>query len=301
MLSILIPIFNYDVSRLVSDLKKQADAFEKPYEIICFDDCSKEEIKKLNRPLSDLSNVKLKELTEKSGRAKIRNQLAAEASFKYLLFLDCDLQIDKPDFIQHYINKASKGTVVCGGIAYADEKPQDSTFLRWHYGIKRESISAKERNLHPYKSFLSSNFLIDKETFQEIRFNEKISGYGHEDTLFGFELKIREIPVLHIDNAVVHIGLDDAPTFLAKSEQALKNLHALYVQHIPGLNEEVKILKWHKKLKSMGLEKLISFFFSILKGAILQNLYAQNPSLKLFDFYKLGYFIQLTQHQKSQQ
>ena len=43
MLSILIPVFNYDVRRLVGDLHRQLSGMKIEYEIRVYDDCSTNE------------------------------------------------------------------------------------------------------------------------------------------------------------------------------------------------------------------------------------------------------------------
>jgi glycosyltransferase involved in cell wall biosynthesis len=295
MLSILIPVYNYYVERLVKSLLEQAILLGQSFEIILFDDCSEEVYKSENQKLAQLPNIRYKELPGNAGRAKIRNMLADAASYNYLLFLDCDQQIESKNFLLNYYKAIAPGIVVCGGRSYSLQAPADATYLRWLYGMQRETTPATKRNIHPYNSFLSCNFLIDKETFQSIRFNETLVKYGHEDTLFGIELKKHKVPVKHIQNPILHEGLEDAETFLEKSRIALQNLHFLYQQTGSGLAENVKILKWFEKLKRFKITALVSMVFSISKKELEKNLKSQKPSLKQFDFYRLGYFIQLSE------
>ena len=49
------------------------------------------------------------------------------------------------------------------------------------------------------------NLLAPKDIFQKIAFNEKLNGYGHEDTLFGVELKKEGVTMAHIDNPIIHL------------------------------------------------------------------------------------------------
>ncbi|HEX8350923.1 MAG TPA: glycosyltransferase, partial [Hymenobacter sp.] len=76
-LSILIPIYNRDVTELVQTLQQQATEWEGPVEIICLDDGSQEEFRALNQPLASLAGVHYEELSHNIGRAAIRNRLAA--------------------------------------------------------------------------------------------------------------------------------------------------------------------------------------------------------------------------------
>mgnify|MGYP000465830659 CR=1 FL=1 len=72
--------------------------------------------------------------------------------------------------------------------------------------------------------------LISKSLFQQLKFNESISEYGHEDTLFGIELQTKNIPINHILNPVVHLGLENEAIFLNKQEKAIQNLVLLLKQ-----------------------------------------------------------------------
>ena len=79
MLSILIPVYNFDVRVLVEELHRQALGLSLPAEILCFDDGSAEQWKTLNREVALLSSVRYKEWPENLGRSRIRNALADAA------------------------------------------------------------------------------------------------------------------------------------------------------------------------------------------------------------------------------
>ena len=118
MLSILIPTYNFDINDLVKGLSDQCKAAAIEYEILCFDDGSKEEFKLCNRELRAYSSVVYKELEENHGRSKIRNLLAASAKYPYLLFMDCDSGIVKENYIADYISNLSPDKVLYGGRVY---------------------------------------------------------------------------------------------------------------------------------------------------------------------------------------
>ena len=154
MLSILIPVYNWDITSLVSNLKKQCDDSGIEYEIIVVDDCSEKSFQAHNQTISSFKNVSYTELSENISRAKIRNLLAEKASFPYLLFIDCDAEIDNTCFINNYLAECQGTTIVCGGIKYDNVCPNKDFLLRWKYGIKRECKNT---------DFSSFNFLISKE------------------------------------------------------------------------------------------------------------------------------------------
>jgi hypothetical protein len=84
-----------------------------------------------------------------------------------------------------------------------------------------ESVSRKKlqkRAKHPWASFTGFNFIIDKSIFMKIRFNEDLKQYGHEDTLLGYQLRIAGVEIIHIDNALIHDGVESNEVFIAKTK-----------------------------------------------------------------------------------
>ena len=116
MLSILIPIYNFKVVDVVLELKAQAEKLDIPFEILCFDDASST-YKDTNSTLQAEANIQYRELNNNIGRTKIRNLLVEKAKYSNLLFLDCDISINKSDFLASYAPYFNSGHVVCGGVA----------------------------------------------------------------------------------------------------------------------------------------------------------------------------------------
>ncbi len=297
MLSVLIPVFNYDVRELVKNIHKQANEENVEFEILVLDDGSEEKFRRINKVLAPLPNVKYQEEILNQGRSKIRNKLARLAKYDNLLFMDCDSGIVKPDYIKQYINAIDKSQVVYGGRLYAKNQLVKSTYkLHWLYGIKREQSSAKHRNMVPNRSFQTNNFLIKKQLLLDIGFNESISGYGHEDTLFGYELKKRNITILHIENPVLHLGLEQGEEFLRKTREGVKNLKRIMRinENEKKLVRDITILSYYKKIEKFRLEKPIEYFYKRYEHVLRKNLLGQNPNLLLLDLYKLGYLCSIT-------
>jgi glycosyltransferase involved in cell wall biosynthesis len=238
MLSICIPVYNFDVRKLVHDLHRQANENLPDFEILLVDDHSNEAFRKLNNELQNITNVSYTELEENIGRSKIRNLLAEKARFENILFLDCDVDIIRDDFLSKYYEQIQHGEkVVCGGHIYQDNPPEPKNYLHWYYGTQREVKSATERQKASNDSFMTANFLISKELFKKIRFDERISGYGHEDTLLGCQLDKFGIKTNHIDNPVLHAGLDSGLQFLEKTRESMRNLLRLYQN--PGFDKSI--------------------------------------------------------------
>lgn len=289
MLSILIPIYNFDVRNFVYDLHKYAEKTGEVYEIILVDDASDTNYRELNKELQSLSNTEYIQLNSNIGRSGIRNFLVEKSNFEYLFFADCDSMIHNKDFIKKYTEHCKGKVVICGGRIYEEEKPFCSKeYLRWYYGKKRESKTADERNKFPNRSFMTNNYVISKSIHNAVKFDEKISQYGHEDTLFGIELKRKGINIKHINNSLIHIGLEKNTDFISKTKKGIDNLSYLINNYnYSELYEDIKLLRIYKK--SLSLSFFIILFFNIIKKIIELNLKSRYPLIKLFDFYKLGY------------
>jgi cellulose synthase/poly-beta-1,6-N-acetylglucosamine synthase-like glycosyltransferase len=296
MVSVLIPVYNYEMSELVNELHSQLIKALVDFEILLIDDASEEYFKLKNRSLTKLSNVSYTEEKVNLGRSKIRNKLAEISKYDSLIYLDCDSQVVDSEFINNYLRHADKHPVVYGGRIYDLNNPVTSNYkLHWLYGYKREQWPAKVRNQEPNKSFQTNNFMIAKKVLLSIGFNENIIGYGHEDTLFGYELQKRGINILHIDNTVIHMGLESNEEFLRKTREGIKNLKR--IMRINGnekrLERDITILGFYKKIDKIKLTGAIEYFYKRYEHRLRKNLLSANPNLMLFDLYKLGYMCTL--------
>jgi glycosyltransferase involved in cell wall biosynthesis len=292
MLSILIPVYNYNVVPLVLELHKQCLECEIDFEILCQDDGSNSDLNTINEIINSLENCSFFVNSNNLGRGKNRNDLAKKAKYEWILFMDCDTFPSANDFIQKYIFQINKDEkIIYGGIKYKKEKPNDDQLLRWFYGHARESLSAKIRKTKPNTNALVSNLLICKKNLISNMFDESITQYGYEDLVFLSDLKKKEVFAKHIENPVYHLGLETSRQFLDKTKIAIENLKLIAKN--PGFNTiESKILRTHLFLKKLYLVPFISSLFKKTEAKIEQNLLSQKPSLLLFDLYKLGCFCQ---------
>jgi glycosyltransferase involved in cell wall biosynthesis len=292
MLSILIPVYNYNVVPLVLELQKQCLECEIDFEILCQDDESNK-IEPENHRINNLEKCNFSRNNSNFGRSKMRNFLAEKAKFEWLLLMDCDTFPTENDYIQKYLSQINEAQIVVfGGIKYQKEKPNNDQLLRWIYGNARESLSVEKRNTNANGNALTSNILIRKNIFILNKFDESITKYGYEDLIFLSDLKKKGALVKHIDNPTYHLGLETSQQFLEKTKIALGNLK-LIAETTSLDNSESKILQTYVLLKRLYLGFLISFLFKITERKIERNLLSQNPSLLLFDLYKLGYFCSL--------
>jgi len=288
MISICIPIYNFDVKELVKALEIEIKQNKLPVNLILIDDFSDKKYKELNKPICQKHTYI--ELESNIGRARIRNLFLKYTSSPYLLFLDCDSKIKSSSFITTYLKYTNNAKVVCGGRVYPKEKPSKNKMLSWQYGVKQESKTAQERSKEPNSSFMTNNFLIKRKILDQIKFEENLSQYGHEDTLFGFALAQKKIKVLHIENPVLNGDIEDNVAFLHKTEQGIENL--VIILKLIDYNQEfiqnVKLLDFYYQLKQKRLLFVLKTE-KILLPFIKKRLEKGNVNLKAFNLYKLMY------------
>lgn len=288
MISICIPVYNYNISTLVEGLKWAVAFSQVPAEIIIYEDGSET----LNPEFEndDTSRIIVRQYTGESnkGRSFARNFLAHKASYPNLLFLDCDGFIPDQHYIINYVPfLALKNTVISGGRSYQSLEPKNQAYLlHWLYGTRIESKLAGERNFQAYLLFHSNNFLVSKELLLEHPFDEELSSYGYEDTVWAKTIHEKGISILHIDNVVIHLGLERNDVFIEKTNQALMNLVFLRRNNkSPGIKLESF---YHEHfLAKIGLVKLGVKLFKFTMPWLVANLKSAHPKLWIYSMYKI--------------
>jgi len=293
MISICIPVYNFDIRPLLFSLLKQMEGDNDHIEIILIDDASEESYRKGNR----ISNkaVKYIQLEKNIGRSAIRNLFLKYANNDYLLFLDCDSLMVSDNFVHNYheIIEKHDPEVVCGGRVYPSEYPGRKKRLRWKYGILRESKDANQRNKNPYRSFMTNNFVIEKSLFEETRFDERIAEYGHEDTLLGYQFKKKDINLVHIENPVLNGDIEDNSLFLDKTKSAVQNLQRIFFMYEENseLMEDITLLKAYKRLRKQKIDGAFALIYRLKRPIVIWLLKKGFANMSLFGFYKMGEFL----------
>lgn len=293
-ISILIPVNDFDIVALVSNMKDGMAQVKEFCEILIGDDGSSEDYRKVYQSVA-AENVRVISAEKNIGRAAIRNRLIAEAKGDFLLFIDADAMTSgtAETFLSKWLGYLNSARVICGGILYNDSPPGDpDKLLRWRYGRKKEQLKAGERNKHPHASFSTFNVLIDKSIFSKFRFYEELKKYGHEDTLFSYQLKKAGINVLHIDNGLVHEGLETNKEYLDKTKSSVENLSKLYdnVTDKKTFSSTVNLLRLFWWLKVFNLTRIFAGIFIRYREKMEIHLDSSKVSLTLFKLYKISMF-----------
>jgi len=274
---------------MVKKLYKQCQKLNLEFEILVFDDGSKEKFKEKNSVLNSIFGVNYMEMSENLGRSRIRNWLVKSALYEYVIILDCDSKISKKDFVKKYLEQLEPNSVINGGRQYSPKPPKaKSKYLHWLYGTKVESKKSKVRSKSPHLYFHSNNFAADRKVMEEFPFDEEIKTYGYEDLLFAQNLIDHNIKVKHIDNPVIHLGLEKNKSFVEKNLEAISNLIQLKEDgHHLNTNLEQKAFM----LNDWSLDNMTFKMLDKRKDDFKKNLMGEKPSLLKFQLLKLHRYL----------
>ena len=287
-LSILIPIYNNDCRQQVTELCHQAEAIKGlMYEIVVADDGSPLcDIINLNKEIESLPNVRFICREKNSGRAAIRNFLANEAKYNWLLFMDGDMSIPSKEFLKNWV-EADISQIGYGGYIVG---PGELSSLRYIYEKKCEPMHrAKERLKRPFLHFHTCNFLINKDLMLAHPFDERFRHYGYEDVLFGKQLRQAGVTISHIENPAGFFDYEDNEHFVNKTEEGLRTLYE-FRNDLRGYSQMITFVEGiHIRM----VREFIVLWHKMFGKMERQNLCGEKPSLRLFKLYKLGYYLNL--------
>lgn len=292
MLSILIPTYNFDCLSLIRNLHAQCMSLQEVdssfcYEIIVVDDASTDLtiVEHLRQGMRELQACELHfiRMSENGGHAVVRNRLLHEAKGTWVLMIDSDAEIIRPDFIATYWRHRHAADLIIGGIVHP-EKIERGYELR---SVYEASVAHKRnvtwRNRHPYAIFSVFNLMGLKAVIAPLGFDERCRDYGYEDFLLGMALQRTGATLLHIDNPLLHTGIDTSEVFLRKTETAMRTLSNLP----PALQNEISLARWASRLRRIGATHLFTFLFQPFANRIRTHLLGPHPSIILFQMYKL--------------
>lgn len=287
-LSILIPTYNDQCVNLVRGLRQQAEEAGIAYEILVADDGSTDnEVTEQNRQIDNWENCHYLIQSTNIGRAAIRNLMAREARHHWLLFIDSDMTLVRPDYIYKYVS-AEEAKVVDGGVAIGGDADALKGNLRYLYEKSAEDEHTVERRRqNPYRDFHTANILIRRDIMLSHPFDERFRRYGYEDVIFGKQLRADGITITHIDNPMGFCTFESNRDFIAKTEEGLHTLS----QFRSELRGYSRLTTFIDGIHIPLILSIIRISHRLFGGVIRRNLCGQKPSLRLFKLYKLGYFL----------
>ena len=290
-LSILIPTFNDLCVNLVGELRQQAEQVGIIFEILVADDGSTDEdVIRKNIEINQWANCRYLIQQNNIGRAAIRNYLAKEARNEWLLFIDSDMGIVRPEYISRYLS-FDGASVIDGGVYIGGDAEALKDNLRYLYEKSAEHEHTVEmRQKNPYRDFHTANFLIRRDIMLAHPFDERFRHYGYEDVIFGKQLRAAHIAITHIDNPMGFCTFESNPDFVSKTEEGLHTL-LLFRNELRGYSRLLTLVDGIHIPLILSIIRLSHRLFGTL---IRRNLCGQRPNLLLFKLYKLGYYLSVS-------
>ena len=296
MLSILIPTYNFDCLLLIQGLHQQCEELNGKdshfsYEIIVVDDASTntEIVERLETGISQMRGVRFIKLLENSRHAAVRNRLLKEARGNWVLMIDSDAEIVKDDFVATYWNKRNSASIVVGGIVHSNAVKSGCELRIAYEASVAYKRDVKWRNAHPYAIFSVFNLMALKSAITPYGFDERCTEYGYEDFLLGMALERDSVSISHIENPLLHTGIDPSSVFLRKSETAMQTLSKLPKE----LRNKIGIARVARNLSRVGGAFVFKAVFAPFENLVRNNLLGANPSIFLFQLYKLNYYLKV--------
>lgn len=288
MLSVLIPTYNYDITKLVRQLHEQLLNAQIQFEIICLDDVSKEHIIAENKDINRLTYTTYHLSKKNRGIAITRQRLCEMATYDWILLLDADTMLKGNRFILNYLENMNAGyDFIFGGFDYQDIKPHEGYLLRWAYGRQYEALNASGRNANPYKITIAANLLARKAAYLDLNLGSIGKQYAM-DYYFGALLKETKSKVLHLNNNVYHLGIEKSESYLRKKEKAAETLINLYREN--KIKDHANdLLSTYIFLKRLKLNYLFAGAFKLFRSPLKNNLLGKRPIILLLQFYKILY------------
>ncbi|MBQ2123437.1 MAG: glycosyltransferase family 2 protein [Bacteroidaceae bacterium] len=297
MLSLLIPTYNFDCLPFIKELAAQCEAYvsevsDFAYEIIVFDDASTDSVlaNRLESACAQMAGVRWLKAEYNVGRARARNRLLAAARGEWVLMMDDDARLVDDRFIARYWEVRYRAEVLCGDLV-SPAAVVSGHELRHRYERSAAPMrTADRRNQHPYERFTTFNLFARKASIAAIGFDEGISEYGYEDVLLGIELQERGVSVLHIDNPLLHTGIDSNASFLSKTRAAMRTLSALPL----SVRRRVGASRLSLELQRRRLRTVVALILKPLLPLLERQLLSHHPNLQLLKLYKLGYYLNIS-------
>ncbi len=291
-ISILIPNYNGVCAPLVGNLQKQAASLDVRYEILVADDGSTDSTSvATNRTINLLPCCRYIERKENVGRAAIRNFLASEARYAWLLFIDSDMVVCREDFLYQYlahINQCSTpdvlfyGGVVIGRLIVGNLRSMYEKSTEHEHTVER-------RQQQPYHDFHTANFMVPRALMLQYPFDLRFRYYGYEDVLFGKQLQQHNIPIIHIDNPLSFEKYESNADFVSKTEEGLRTLHQ-FSEELKGYS---RLLNSPLTSSHTGMPHLIRLWHRLFGAMERRCLVGKHPQLTIFRMYQLGYFLSI--------
>lgn len=269
-LSIVMPVYKNDPSRLLSALAQELKSSEisTNVEILILDDGS--QMPELSQSIVTHINAinapaKFIALANNRGRANARNILIENSSGDYLLFLDSDMLPDSDDFIakwQGFIDRTAP-SIAYGGFSMLQASKAPEYALARALAARIDCLDAQERTLRGPLAVATSNLLVRRDIMLAVPFDSDFVGWGWEDVDWALRANAANYSVVHVEIPATHLGIDLDKDLLAKFQKAGPNFRQIMQRHPEMLElDSTKAARFLAKLPALGLLARISYWFA---------------------------------------
>lgn len=283
-----ILIYNLAPEETITRLVRQIVRHREDIGIRIWDDGSdpghRRELQKLKNTFLNLPFVVWKWGAFNVGRAAMRQRILESAEEGWNICLDGDMIPDE-NFVSEAKIQLTDPAVIYSGHHYYDPKPPPADFLlHWHYGRQRE---IQARRHHPQRHFTTGIFAYHRSMTERISFDKSLTGYGHEDTIFGWQLEQKAVPVQIIPLNARHAGLEENRRFLRKQEESVRNLVNV-LQKYPDYRN--RLVQWGNTVRRIPVLRSLLKKESI-RNYCIRKLQHHPDHLYFLDLFKLHLYL----------
>ena len=234
VLSVLVPFFRDDPRVLIASLSAQRVAPGR-VRILVMDDGSGDAVLSAQTQAAvDAAALPCTLITSETnrGRSATRNALQDRAATPWVLFLDADMRLDDPLFLQRYLDAIAADTadVLFGGFEVEPRADNADTDLHRVLSHGSDCLSAVARQAAGPQFVASSNLCVRKSVLEAESFDPGFTGWGWEDSEWAARVAAR-FRLRHLDNPAVHLGLETTDTLLSRFASSGANYRRFTEKH----------------------------------------------------------------------
>ncbi len=223
-----------------------------PEILIIFDGEKSTEFLEFEKKIQN-KNIKFLEAEKKSGAATARNIGIENATGEILVFIGDDT-IPAEDWLDEvhtfHTKHPEKNIGMLGKVSWVARLAKDP-FYQWIENYPQFDFKNIKKNGADWRHFYTSNVSIKKALVGHEKFPEAFSGWGFEDSEFGYRLQKKGLKLIFNEQCrVLHDHLQSLEDVLKNTRNSRKN-----AELFENLHPEIKILP--RGIKLLGLKLAI--------------------------------------------
>jgi glycosyltransferase involved in cell wall biosynthesis len=244
MLSVVIPTHNkLELLKQTLDALAKQETGGEAFELVVVDDASSDGTSNWlhQRRQTWPGEMHIVDCPHNVGRARARNLGAAEATGRWLLFMDDDI-VAPPDLLQSHLDLL-RTDETCGVIGLVETDPGIVDAPHFHY-IDSRGVGKISGEIVPSKYLVTQNTSLPRQAFLDCGgFDERFTAYGFEDMELGFRLEDRAGIVFHALRSPVprHVHHHDLQTYLDKKTLCAQGSLQLIGRLHPARMDEMRL------------------------------------------------------------